>query len=321
MLERITAPVFTRLERHPGRNLRDGALRTLADACEALPHDFRLGFGTQLDPRGRRGKIIDLRVQPATLQSADWDDDAIEPTLSVAMHWFDVPPRVDQTTSQCLAVVSLHALGRRYERGRDHSHAAIIADLQALATVNVNDADRFPEGGRFQVPTPRGTLVRDSGRRGDGGQCRRQRCAPGGSHVSGLTDPAACRTQRLNAPSFGRPARAGCDRWVYLWGTGKTAEDGAVFLQGGDKLANQFRTLAAVTSTQTPAAVRSGRTRSIGPGARPTTRISGSSASGVPRRSRSPPGPVAVVGRSAFQQQFRPGVSEDRCRGPTLPAQ
>jgi hypothetical protein len=157
MLERITAPVFTRLERHPGRNLRDGALRTLADACEALPHDFRLGFGTQLDPRGRRGKIIDLRVQPATLQSADWDDDALEPTLSVAMHWFDVPPRVDQTTSQCLAVVSLHALGRRYERGRDHSHAAIIADLQALATVNVNDAERFPEGERFQIPTPRGS--------------------------------------------------------------------------------------------------------------------------------------------------------------------
>jgi hypothetical protein len=156
MLERITAPVFTRLERHPGRNLRDGALRTLADAWKALPHDFRLGSGAQLDPRGRRGKIIDLRVQPATLQSADWDNDAIEPTLSVAMHWFDVPPRVDQTTSQCLAVVSLHALGRRYERGRDHSHAAIITDLQALATVNVNDADSFPEGGRFQVPTPRG---------------------------------------------------------------------------------------------------------------------------------------------------------------------
>jgi hypothetical protein len=86
---------------------------------------------------------------------ADWPDDGQEPGLLVG--WFTVEFDEQGAASQLvsLAFVSLHALARRYQRGRDTTEAAIFADLAALES----GFRRVITSSRFTVPVPGGAWV------------------------------------------------------------------------------------------------------------------------------------------------------------------
>ena len=69
-------------------------------------------------------------------------------------------------TIHSLVHVSLHAIGRRSQRGLDATEAAILHDLRALGVAHHTLADR-PDGAPFAVPASGGAwrgnvqLVRD----------------------------------------------------------------------------------------------------------------------------------------------------------------
>jgi hypothetical protein len=54
------------------------------------------------------------------------------------------------------ASVGFHALGRRYERGRDRSRIAMLADLAVLAVTAIDHSGKHTEEMQFRVPVQRG---------------------------------------------------------------------------------------------------------------------------------------------------------------------
>jgi hypothetical protein len=161
---KVLDPAFQRLLRYPLRPMRDGALAALARAWEALPTPFRVGFETGIDRRGRKGWIAEMEALPALLTSAEWNNDASEPALMIAAFRFEAPAtnmfaHHDYRSSHAIwamSTIGMHALARRYERGGDRSHTAVIRDLSALAHANIHDSVRFPSGGEFRIPAGKG---------------------------------------------------------------------------------------------------------------------------------------------------------------------
>lgn len=152
---RISTPIINRLLRYPFRNLRDGTLATLAEQWEALPGEFRIAMRSRLDRRGRSGDIVDLRVRPSGLATDTWEELA----LNVESICLDAPMHRDMHLPQIIATVGFHALGRRFQRCRDHAQGAIMADMLSLVRANVNDEVKYPTGKEFRITTPHGAWL------------------------------------------------------------------------------------------------------------------------------------------------------------------
>jgi len=123
-------------------------------------------FG-RLDQRitlnGKWLSIIETRCIPQHFRQGEWEDDALEPGISVVRIGMSIAPRRELLLAMhTLCSVSLHALGRRYQRGADRSDAAILADIHALAAA-YERLSALPEGTRFTVDVPgsrwRGTTL------------------------------------------------------------------------------------------------------------------------------------------------------------------
>lgn len=151
-LDRIVAPVLSRMRKYPRRDLRDGTLDVLGEQWAKLPDGFRIALRTRIDKRGRRGDIIDLRVRPTRLAISDWEELAVD----VDSLCLDFPFRRGGKIPQTFASVGFHALARRFQRCPDHSRAALMSDFSALIKANVNDETKFPTGELFDIQTPRG---------------------------------------------------------------------------------------------------------------------------------------------------------------------
>jgi len=95
--------------------------------------------------------IVETRVASHSYHDADWQQDALEPGISVVRISLAIAPRTRPALSfATLCAVSLHALGRRFERGHPIDDDAIIADIAALA------APLDVEDGPIAVPVPDG---------------------------------------------------------------------------------------------------------------------------------------------------------------------
>ena len=157
-LDPIMGPINHRLHRYPERQLRDGVFRRLADVWQSQPHNYQLAFRARTDQRGRRGQIIEVRVHAVTMLSNKWDPDVMEPTIALTSHCVEVP-LVDRPATQTIASISLHALARRFERGRDRAHHAVLDDLRRIILANINNEESHPFGEPFRISTPRGFWV------------------------------------------------------------------------------------------------------------------------------------------------------------------
>jgi hypothetical protein len=105
-----------------------------------------------------------MRVTASEYRPEEWD--TTERGLLVFMIGLEASPFRYMFTVHTLAHVSLHAIGRRSQRGRDATEAAILHDLRALGVAHHALADR-PDGAQFAVPASGGAwrgnvqLVRD----------------------------------------------------------------------------------------------------------------------------------------------------------------
>jgi len=89
-------------------------------------------------------------------KEADWDEDAREPGLSVVRITPAIAPHEKLALGMhMLCAASLHALARRYQRGRPTTDDAIIADLHALAAAHER-LRGLPEGDGFAVDVASG---------------------------------------------------------------------------------------------------------------------------------------------------------------------
>jgi hypothetical protein len=121
---------------------------------EQVPSAGRLSLATTYDVR--RLAIIEVRAIPTDFGFNEWAEGATESCLIVIVSALIISAGHFSFTSALAASVSLHALARRFQRGRDNSDAAIRADLAALATP-VDDV--LEASGDFRVLTADGQWI------------------------------------------------------------------------------------------------------------------------------------------------------------------
>ena len=117
---------------------------------ETLPLRGRVAIETHLDRDQKTLRITELRARPSmSVGSLDWDE--LEPGLFLSAVGLEAMPRHFHATHLTLAIVSLHALARRYQRGLAIEDAAVIHDLRPLAEQHEAIMPAGP-GSSFSVP-------------------------------------------------------------------------------------------------------------------------------------------------------------------------
>jgi hypothetical protein len=129
-------PGFSPMPRHK-------RLRSLARSWRALRSPGRLRCVAGFD-RDTGLRIIEVLAVPVSISFPDWNED--EPSLAVVIRHVAIrPPDFTDKMTIC-AVVGLHALARRAERGQSRGERAMLADLLPLgrafvAAMRVGDVE------------------------------------------------------------------------------------------------------------------------------------------------------------------------------------
>jgi hypothetical protein len=126
----IASALRTRLKRHPRLRHEQmaGAVRNWR--C-GIPTTFRLGNLTTTLDRDEFA-IAEPRLGVTWLHDDAWEDDEHEQGIAVMRYRLALAKGKLRAHWQAVALVSLHAIARRIERGADRSHAALTADLARL---------------------------------------------------------------------------------------------------------------------------------------------------------------------------------------------
>jgi hypothetical protein len=128
----IAKPLKARLTRHP--KLRHEQIAQAERLYRStVPAKFRVGELAIERDRAKFG-IAEVRICPAWFNSSLWQDENYrEPGCALCEFAMFVEAGKLRHTIKPIAVVSLHALGRRLERGRGREQAALIRDIALLA--------------------------------------------------------------------------------------------------------------------------------------------------------------------------------------------
>lgn len=149
-IETICGSVYGRYRRgHHTARLLD-LQNALREWREAVPTRGRIALETRLNERAKWLQITELRARPAVVTQSEWSGE-LEPSVLVVAVGMEARPKRFRATHATLAVVSLHALARRYQRADDKCHGAVLRDLRVLA--EKQDAlVLLGDGAPFHVP-------------------------------------------------------------------------------------------------------------------------------------------------------------------------
>jgi hypothetical protein len=130
-LDRVEAILLRRLTRKP--SLRPEHVVEIERIWRAMPHRFRFG-PTEYQPPRKRLHIRELRLISHISRAKSWAPESpSEPGLGVFLITCEVSKRGGYTFGSVpFATISLHALARRFQRGRDRSEAAVLRDINDL---------------------------------------------------------------------------------------------------------------------------------------------------------------------------------------------
>jgi len=108
---------------------------------ETLPAESRLGLVTDWE-RNRAGKPIGLTISDARVTAMPfnlnhWPIDHDESGLGILIIKLGIKPGDVRVKMDHLAVVTKHALGRRYQRGWPSTDEAVLEDLKRLANARM----------------------------------------------------------------------------------------------------------------------------------------------------------------------------------------
>jgi hypothetical protein len=119
-------------------------LRVLAAAWRVLPDPGRLFL--EADAHGGKLRITEIRAAPSRLILPGWEAD--EPALSLVLRDVRIEVPAYRETTATLAIVGLHALARRFERGSGRGDVAI---MRALAPLGRAYPGAIKGGGEFAI--------------------------------------------------------------------------------------------------------------------------------------------------------------------------
>jgi hypothetical protein len=156
---RIMAPLARR--RLKSRIFRPGDLIDAERQFRNLPSTGRLALQVGRDKHGL--KIQELRCASGKIRFAEWANDASDPDIGImriALEATSWGPAF--VAGDLIASLSLHALGRRFQRGFDTSDAAILSELRAMALCH---ADIVETPGDFAIGGSGGNWVGTLGQR------------------------------------------------------------------------------------------------------------------------------------------------------------
>jgi hypothetical protein len=153
VIDRIVSPLRGRhySKQTPG----PGAFTKVVQAWRGqVPTAGQLRLTTTHD--SKRLCIKEIRLAPTDFRFHSWAEGATESCLVVIVSALAISDQYFSFTSALAASISLHALARRYQHGRDNSDGAIRADLAALvrAVDEVEQAD-----GDFMITTTDGCWI------------------------------------------------------------------------------------------------------------------------------------------------------------------
>jgi hypothetical protein len=106
-------------------------LARAAEAWRRLPTAGRLNL--TIEPGTRHLKIEELRAAPGLFRFDEWAEGQTEQTLAVVQASLSMTPEHFHFDVIQLAFVKLHALARRFERGRHYDDEAVKTDIAAFA--------------------------------------------------------------------------------------------------------------------------------------------------------------------------------------------
>lgn len=113
-----------------------------------MPPRSRLAIEIDLNARKKSLIIRELRVTTSVYRPDEWD--IAERGLIVGLTLLEVWPFHHKFDLYTLAHLSMHALGRRLQRGQDGSEEALRRDLRALGEAAPTLGDQ-PSGSEFRV--------------------------------------------------------------------------------------------------------------------------------------------------------------------------
>jgi hypothetical protein len=142
-IEGLTTPTRVRAKRKPQAPIRRTSIADLARNWTSRLDTFtRLGMTVDLDEDGKGILISDCRLTSLQFIMADWP--GYEPGLGAVLIRFRVAPRDVSLSTERLAFISKHALGRRFHRGATQDDEAVVADLQRLVIRHDDMLTRSP---------------------------------------------------------------------------------------------------------------------------------------------------------------------------------
>jgi hypothetical protein len=142
VLASIAAPLNARLKRHP--RLRHELIAAAVKLYYGLvPAVYRLGT-VEVTPSRDDFAVREVRVTATWMHSPMWAGaDPIEPGVALCNFAFAMRGRKMTETWTPIALISLHALSRWFERTRCVEHGMLLRDLTTLIGAGV-DGDRVP---------------------------------------------------------------------------------------------------------------------------------------------------------------------------------
>jgi hypothetical protein len=177
---RIMAPLGRRRAR--SKTFRPADLIDAERQFQQLPSAGRLALQVDRDKHGLR--IEELRVAAGRVRFCSWAGDAADQDIGImrisleAVLWG--PAFV---SGDLIASLSLHALGRRYQRGFNTSDAAILSELRAMALCH---ADIIQTLGDFAIAGDGGMWVGEVGLRDSMPVMAIRSFTPAGAPVTGV---------------------------------------------------------------------------------------------------------------------------------------
>jgi hypothetical protein len=147
VLDQVEAVLTARLRKKP--SLRPEHVIAVERLWATMPSGFALSAPVAAHPR-KRLHLSQFRLTAHLSRCKDWAEDEIEHGVSLTVVTCETTKRGGYRINlEPVVTVCLHALARRFQRGRDRSEAAVLTDLSELGRGFV---EQEPGSGTICVP-------------------------------------------------------------------------------------------------------------------------------------------------------------------------
>jgi hypothetical protein len=99
---------------------------------QTLPDEGRIGLA--IERNKRELTIAEVRLSPSRYEDVRWSQPFLQHSLGLMLCTFRLTtPAAFEIRRQAIAIIGIHAIGRRYQRGFDNTDRAIQTDISELA--------------------------------------------------------------------------------------------------------------------------------------------------------------------------------------------